>query len=280
MSLLCLVAVAALAPAQTVRLALKFPKGRTDRMTANIRMDESFKGPDGQKISMAINEAVPMVTTVLSSTATQALVRMTYGKLKYSATVNGRAAPDPTDFGRLVAGKSVTLTFAPDGRVLKVAGLRELKNAALQGSAPQMRTLLDQVFNEDAVRQMWSMMFGGIFPRRPLRIGESWPSNLKFGQGPLAMSLNLRMKLLSVANGIASVGIGGTGAISMSGLPGGGSIDAKKVTIGGKLGFNLARGWLADQNMVIKIAAAVHVNGKDVPFTMTESVATHVQPVR
>lgn len=279
MPFLCLIAACVVGTPQTVRLQLKFPKGAVDRITANIRMDESF-GKGGQQVRMTVNESVPMLMTVTSSSPKQATVRMTYGALRYSATVNGHAAPQPIDLGRLITGKSITLTFAPDGRVLRIGGLKALMDGATKDSPPQMRQVFQQLVSEDSVRQMWSMMFGGIIPSRPLRVGETWPSKIDFGQRPMAMALNLRMKLVSVSKGIATIGIGGTGVLAMSGMGAAASLKSSQVTIGGTSKFDLGRGWLVDQNMRIKIAGAVVAKGQTAPFTMVETVTTRVQHVR
>lgn len=280
MPLLCLLAACVVGTPQTVRLQLKFPRGRVDRMTTTTHMTESFDGGGGQKIQMAIDESLSGTITVLGSNSKESSVRMTYGDVKYSARMNGKSVPQSNEAVRLVKGKSLTITFAPDGRVLKVAGLKELMNGAFRGAPPQTRQTLEQMFSEDSVRQMWSMMFGGVIPRRPLRLGESWPTSFSFGQGPMALTFNLRMKLDSVAKGIATIGIGGTGKLAMSGFEGGASAKSNRISVTGTSKFDLVRGWLGDQKMAIKIDGAVQAKGQTVPFKMTESVSTRFQPVR
>lgn len=241
---------------QTVKLQLKFPSGRADRVTSSTHMVQSVSmAGQGKPMQMVMDQGSSMLMKVTSSTAQGATVKMTYESMTSSMTMNGTKSDQLGNVGKSIKGKSVTLSFAPDGKLKKVSGFSELVDTKADAQA---KAMMQQMFSEDSIRQMWSMNFGGMVPGKPVKVGDSWTSSMSLGQAPMKMSIKMTMRLNKVVGSLATIGLSGTGTVDMSGFGGPSmSFKTKSLTVSGTSTFDIARGWMKDQNMVMSMSGVM-----------------------
>lgn len=111
-------------------------------------------------------------------------------------------------------------------------------------------------------------MSGVTFPAHPLKVGDRWEAAIDFGKlatgSTTGMSMNgkipVKMKLISVAGGKATIGVSMVGTLNMT-APGaaGGKIQSK---MDGKGTFvcNISDGTMVSTNMVTDTTTAIGAN--------------------
>src|SRR5689334_10385621 len=140
--------VCSLAHGQTVRLQLKFPKGRVDRTAMSMSMTDTMTMPGStQPMKMQMTQSTAFLMRVVSAGASGAGIRITYERSKSSTLMNGKPITVPgADSEALLKGQSYMMYFSPTGKIQKIDGLQQLLDKSLKSSPPQMQQMYKQMF--------------------------------------------------------------------------------------------------------------------------------------
>ncbi|MBS1724625.1 MAG: hypothetical protein JSS66_16910 [Armatimonadetes bacterium] len=246
-----------LATAQTVKLQPKFPLGRTDRVTTVTHVVQSFSIPGtNNPAQMTLDQSIGLLVKVVSANSQGATMKMTYEEIRSAMTVNGTKIDQGSEAQKAMKGKSISLVFGPDSKLKKVNGLTELVNS--NKLSPQGKAVLQQLLNEESIKQMWATGLSGMAPGKPIKVGDSWTSAVTMGQQPMKISLKMKMHLDKVSGNFAFVSIKGTGTAQFAGVSGANvSLKTKQVNVGGTYTFDTARGWMKEQNLLMTMSGTV-----------------------
>jgi hypothetical protein len=283
-------ALACVGTAQTVRLQLKFPKGRVDRTTMTMDMKEKMSMPGtAQPMEIKMQSKSTTRSQVISSSPNDRLVKVTYESAHSSTTMNGK----PFNLGAggnsdaALNGQSITLHFDSKGQITHADGYQALLAKSIKGAPAASQQFQKQLFNEKSIKEMWSSAYAS-YPDRPLHVGESWTSDMSIGQG-LGMKIHLRMTLtgIEVRNGhhMARIGIAGTWSMDMSGMaqmPMALKMQTSSVT--GTSYFDMDRGWWGGSTMRLtgKGTMAMQAQGKSqsMGLSIDMTMATQISALK
>jgi hypothetical protein len=286
-TLVLFAAAACVTSAQTVRLQLKFPKGKVDRMTIHITTTSSVTGAGtASQADSTSKQMMSMLTSVVDSSSRGSNVKLTYESIQSSTTVGGKLIPNPSaQVGNALKGKSISLLFDPAGNLAQVTGYDKLMKQSFANMPPQFQASMKQMLSEKSFKQMWAMSFGGVFPSRPIRLGESWSSTMNLPQGPINVNLKMQMKLVGIENHrghkMARIALSGTGGIDASNMASQGmAIKTDSLNISGTCYFDLDRGWMSDQSMTMAMHATVKAQSQTVGMSMRMKMDSNVTSVK
>ena len=281
--------IVAVAPAQTVTMKMKFPKGdvQNSTMKMNMNMTTGMGGLGKMNMDMGMSEGARW--QVLTSSPVGGTVRMTYGQSKstMSMIMNGKKTPMPGQTGAtdMLKGKSVVMHFA-NGRIVKVDGMKEVMAGTQKGNP------MASMFSDDkSMADMMNMSYAAALPSHPVRVGDSWTAPLKFSQGPIRFDMNIRYKLAGVetrgGHRMARMNATGTGSMNMTGTgtaAPGMSMKTKRFDITGIQYFDLDRGWISDSTFKMNVQAEMSMNAQgkaqNIGMSMVMSVQTKFSMAR
>lgn len=284
---LSVVLLTCLSSAQTVNLKLKFPRGKEDRLSSVTSLQQTMvTAGAAQKMTMKVAQSMTMLMHVVDSSPSSARVRITYEEIKSVTSVNGSPMTPGADVEKLLKGKSIELTFDSHGGVTRISGLEKLLASTIKNAPPLLQQGLKQMLSDQSVREMWGMMFGGIIPSHPVRVGDTWATSKNFGQAPLRVGMKLKMTLKDLekrgGHQMAKIPISGTGSLDMAGiLPAQVKLKMDSISISGVTYFDLDRGWLNDQTlgMLMHGTATATQNGKSQTTTISMHMTTSTKVV-
>jgi hypothetical protein len=279
--------VACVTSAQTVRLQLKFPKGKVDRMTVTTTTTSSMTGagvpPQGDSTS---KQTMSMLTSVVGPTSRGTEVNLTYESIHTSVVVGGKVVPNAdSGVGSALKGKTINLFFDPSGDLAQVTGYDKLMDQSFAKMPPQFKASMKQMLNEKAFKQMWAMSFGGVFPIKPIRVGERWSSAMNLPQGPINLNMKMQMKLVGIENHrghkMARIALTGTGTLDATKLTSQGmAFKTDAIRMGGTCYFDIDRGWMSDQSMFMTMHATEKVQSRTIGVSMRMNLDSKVTSLK
>lgn len=159
---------------QTFPVTWKIGKEYTQTMTMRQEMD--MMGQGGMTTDMTME--LSMLPSVGAKEGTTD-VKMTYEKATMTAK-QGEAELPMGEALKAVLGKSVTVTYDAEGRIVDTKGLE-----ALAGDNP----MTAQLMNKDSMKQMMSQ--GSLMgrPKQPVGPGESWEFAAEFPSPMMKMTM-------------------------------------------------------------------------------------------
>ena len=116
--------------------------------------------------------------------------------LDTKAEAGGGEVSNPVASGfRQVVGAKIKYLLDASNNVEKVEGFKDFISKASAGSNPQGRAVMQSMFNEEYFKQM--VDFGRGLPRKPVKVGESWPLQMDLTVpvlGAMKLDLNYTLK--------------------------------------------------------------------------------------
>lgn len=103
--------------------------------------------------------------------------------ISYDSTKEGQTASALGDFFKALVGSEFKVTVNKEFKVIKIEG-REDFVKKLSSANPQMETLLKQILNDDALKEMADPTFSAV-PPGSKKVGESWEKPSKLDMGPI-----------------------------------------------------------------------------------------------
>lgn len=192
---LALLLVAALAGAQdeAVELKWQFKKGETFFQTLTTETNQEMKVM-GMEVKQKPSQTfyiswTPVEEKDKSWTIKQKIeglkmdIQIGGNTISYDSTNPGAGANPLGDFFKALVGSEFTLTVSPEMKVTKVDGRAEFVKKLVDAN-PQMKTLLEGILSEDALKQMADPSFA-VLPGKPVKKGDKWKSEAKLSLGPL-----------------------------------------------------------------------------------------------
>lgn len=205
--------------AAAVRLELKLGKGKTYYQ----------KGIMDQKITQTVmNQQQAIDQSIGSGTKLDVLevdgqgnmrIRYTYLWVRFKSTNpmleqdydSARKTPVPPGaegFAALI-GQSYVMEMSPGGKVLKIEGMKELREAVLQKlpagaeASPTMQ-VLNAFIDEGSVKEMTEASMA-VYPDKPVEPGDSWEEKASLTAGFPVLSTS-KWTLQKRAGGVATIG--------------------------------------------------------------------------
>lgn len=203
-TILCLAGWTGAAQAQeSVNIAYKpFKPGevlRTHTSTDTVGTVSGL-GPGGQNMTQKADQWMKMecldtdaagVTTIritferMGMTMNVGPIRMAYD------SADKDAASSPTSINPIarmfdaMIGKSMTARVDPQGKALEVTGYRDIMNGVFE-KAPggqQMAKMMESILSDDTIMEKFG--YFTWLPKKPVQVGETWPSQQEMQMGPL-----------------------------------------------------------------------------------------------
>jgi hypothetical protein len=152
-----------------------------------------------------------------------------------------------------LVGESITMVIAPSGSVSRIEGMtrildKAMKSLSLTPGAAVVMNQLKGLVGDDAIRGMFDQSFG-IFPDRPLRVGDSWTSQFEPTNpvlGKLTASRTYTLKSIEPRNGASIAHISVTVAMKQGDAPApgplGASVRIADTETTGEIVFDATRG--------------------------------------
>ncbi len=173
---------------EKVQLQPKWLVGKkyTQTMDMDQTMTISFAGQDQtNKTSMA--QEMTMSVTPYSKNPNYKQITTVYEKIKMRIEMAGQileydsekkdSATGPLAALGAMAGAKLTFVVDENDKFVKFENLGEFVNA-ITGKNPAAGKLLENMFNEDKLKQMINSGMLQAFPQQPVGAGESWPFGL------------------------------------------------------------------------------------------------------
>jgi hypothetical protein len=181
----------------------KFEKGMTFYQEMTTEADQQMKVM-GQNVAQKQKQTFTFRWDVLKQEGANWVLRQRCEGVKmaidsggnkstYDSTQPGNANNPLADFFKELVGSEFTVTLDRNMRVTKVDGRKQWLQK-LAAANPQMKPLLEQVFSEEAMKQMAESLLKQMaeplfsaLPPRPLEKGESWVQVHRTDMGPGGM---------------------------------------------------------------------------------------------
>lgn len=209
--------------AAAVQLQLKLPKGKTYYQKTMIEQHITQTVMNQQQ-TVDLNMGTGMKLEVLDvDSAGNMQIRYTYawlsltqknpmGSQSYDSTQSTTPAPGTEPFAALI-NQSYTVKVSPQGKVVDLTGLEQLKEAVQKKMPPGSEagpagnitnSLLSKDGMKESVEGVWD-----IFPDKPVEPGQAWieKKTLSAGFGRLEET---KFTLLKQENGVAVIGVTAT----------------------------------------------------------------------
>lgn len=205
-----------------LRLRLQPNQAYDLRTTMEVKQTQIVQGQKTQVESTSVIGARYEVQSVAPDGTTQ--IKLTYTDMSstHSIIANGKRinAAHPLHGQALpnilhgINGLSLTMTLAPDGRVIQAHGLSEMlkrvlaefpaKTAADRQATAEIRTFFAQMFSEKGLTRMMAETTTRQYPPTALGIGDSWTRDNSYDLG-FSITSKTRNTLVARAGGIATV---------------------------------------------------------------------------
>jgi hypothetical protein len=192
-ALTCISFVAPAFSQDTVTLTWKFKEGQTfyQEMTTTTRQTMKVMGSD---INQTQTQTFYFSWTpdkkegdnwVLKQKIEGVKMRIEIGgqPIEYDSTKEGQTSSSLGDFFKALVGAQFTLTVNKDFKVTKIEGRDEFLKKLSQAN-PQMETLLKQILNEEALKEMADPTFAAV-RSNPVKKGETRNKSSKLDMGPI-----------------------------------------------------------------------------------------------
>jgi hypothetical protein len=194
---LTLAAAAPAAPAPdvpTVKLALKFEKGKTfyQKMTSETNQTMKVMGMDvdQKQVQTFVFSWTPVRQEADKSwvvrqriEAVQVDMEVAGNKISFDSVKGGGDDNPLRDVFKGMVGCEFTMTISPRLKITKVEGREEFVKR-LAETKEELKPLLDQMLSEDALKQMADPAFAAV-PDKEVKKGDSWTRASKLSLGAL-----------------------------------------------------------------------------------------------
>lgn len=169
------------------------------------------------------------------------------------------------------------------GEVTQVEGVQELLDSLSGGGNPMVGQILKGMFTEDSLKQMSGLPQG--IPGKPVKLGDSWPVEIKMAMGPLGkltIDMNYTFSGWEDHDGLRCVVLDYTGSISSEAGNDPNAQMALEITDGtmkGKSWFDpeagLVRDTAGEQSMNMNIGAM----GRKISMRMKQTVGNKLTSI-
>ncbi len=166
------------------------------------------------------------------------------GPLAFDSADDSAAASPFAPFGRL-AGTSLTIVMDPQGALVEVSGLAEIRDRLqpLLAANPMMAGMFEPMLSEEGFRGQWAQRMA-TFPTGPVEVGSTWESSYNVPNPALGeMTIATVQTVEALEGGVLVMGIDGT--ISSSGEGGDALPIAMQMddsTVSGTIRIDIRRG--------------------------------------
>jgi hypothetical protein len=127
---------------------------------------------------------------------------------------------------------------------------------------------MQKLFSKEQLNNMFGMEFS-MYPKNPVKIGESWNVDTKASISSIDMKVNIKYTLITVKDGVAIISV--DGVIDGKGQMAAGanplSMDMNG-TEEGKLTIALDNGYLKQGEYIMDIKADIETGGQRVPMSL------------
>lgn len=237
----------------------------------------------GQEMVIDMNYDVNMLYEVVKAAENTSL-NMTYDKLEMDMSMMGQnikmSSDDPDNsndankpFKALKGGK-ISVIVSPDGKVVDIQGAEDLANR-IGDASPAEKETLKAFVSKDNLRSMTEQSFG-LFPGKPVKIGDSWKKAMTI-ESPYKLTSDNTYKLIKVENGLAYIDV--NGIVSTGG--------AQKMTANGMemtveltgdqqgtMSIDEATGIIKEFNVAQNLKGKMEVMGQEVPMEIKSDTNT------
>jgi len=189
------------------------------------------------------------------------------GNVEYDSTKGGDAPAHPmAKVFSAIAGASLNVTFAADGKVKEVKGTDKLMDTIITkmempaAQQAQMREAMKAQFGEEGIKSSFEQMTA-FYPKEPVAIGDSWENKMTLAAGmPLSMANTYTLK--GRQGGVAAMDVKTTittddKPVNMGGQQMSYNLKGEQV---GTLNIDEATGWLKSGKMTQTIDGTLTMN--------------------
>ena len=169
--------------------------------------------------------------------------------------------------GKMI-NKPIQVTIDAAGQVKEVKGYQELVKSIQDSIAAEGKQAANEMMNENQVKQLFQQTFG-IFPKKPVAIGEEWTNQVNMTQSGMVMKYDNTYKLVEILKKENEAIIDVKGIISLGMTP---DKEVMKIDISGTtkgtMVVDLNTGLIKNGKQNIDIKMEMDVNNQKVPMTM------------
>lgn len=180
---------------------------------------------------------------------------------------------------KAITGVSLSLSITPQGKLKEIKGVEKLQQAiagTVSDPSNPMYSQISQQFSEESLKSTFEQMMVSFFPEKPVRIGESWTTDISVNQSSINLDASIKSTLLSVDNYIATLKVetqlGEKDKIYTQSING---MEVKMSMIGtqtGTMKIDVRTGWLKESDMDQDMKIESEVMGMKIPQSITGKV--------
>ncbi len=265
---------------KTVDLKFRLPEGEVIRYTADMKQTIN-QTVMGNAMTVQQDILFGMNYKVVGMEGDNRTVEVSYDRIKMATDAAGQKiqydsrdtsgnTPQLAILGGMI-GKPFRMTVSPTGEVMQVTGFQDVLNGIASNpadpNAAATRQQLDQMFSDDAVKQMLSQNTN-IYPEKAVKPGDTWTKTTTTSMGPIAMEINNTYKLESATDKTAKVSVDAT--ITGKSAQGAGAIQGMTVNMKGKqtgkMDVDVATGLVEKMDINQDIDGDMAMQGMKVPM--------------
>jgi len=216
------------APQGVVDLSPKLATGDPVRFDCRVESDMRFTiGGLGEQVTRADKDARISVKVVETLPGGGGVVELTHDAIQIeieNALITGSfdsTQPVSADTGndlaaivRPMVGKKLTLHIDPDGTIRSVSGIDAMAPAGMAGA------IFEQLFGEQAIRNMYQPLFSVGKNPPTAEIGESWQTTRAENTSMGMLATTCDLKLVEVKQDVARIDISGELGVELGTDPG------------------------------------------------------------
>ncbi|MDL2323509.1 DUF6263 family protein, partial [Bacteroidales bacterium OttesenSCG-928-A17] len=161
----------------------------------------------------------------------------------------------------------------------EIKGVEKL-HQAIAGSVSNpgnpMNAQFSQQFSEESLKKTFEQMMVSYFPEKPVKVGESWTTNITVSQSLIDLDAVVKSTLLSIENNVATLKVetqlGTKDKVHTQNVNG---MDIKMVMVGtqnGTMKLDTRTGWYIESDMDQHMTVESEAMGMKIPQIITGKV--------
>lgn len=253
------------------RYTLKMRLDQGDHFEQDMKTVMEMNTPVmGKAMNMKMDIEVGCAFDVIKKDASGTQLKMSYSRNKTKmdmGALNGLNGATDSLLNRQnssLNGKSVVLVLSNNNQIKEVIGAENIFSGDSTDEAT--KKMMQKMFSKDQIANLWGMMFS-MYPKKPVRVGDSWKGETQANMGGFDMTINMKYKLTAVTNGLAEIEVDGIidGKGKMTEMPM--EMDMKG-SQKGTMTIKLSDGYLQKGKYKMDVTANMEMMGQKIPMTL------------
>jgi len=256
--------------AYTIKMRLNKNDSFVQNLTMNMVTNTAIMG---QSMDVKMKMDIGCLFNVIENTGKEKIIKMTYTKSDIKMDMGGKLAGMNQMSDSLlnknnnnIAGKSVTFTLSENNEITSISGADKIIVPDSMDAAT--RQMMEKMFSKEQMNSMFGMIFS-MYPKKPVKAGESWNTDMKLNIAGLDIKTKLKYTLVGVKNGLADIDVAGI-------IAGKGKIAKEAMSMEmdmtgsqkGMLTIKTADGYLNNGSYKMDLKATMEVMGQTIPMTI------------